>query len=126
MVMTPKKILVVEDNPVNLRLIRMTLQPRGYSLLSATSGEEGLAVALSESPDLILLDIQLPGKSGLEVLRELKESPQMAGIPVIALTAYAMKGDRERFLEAGFDAYAEKPIDVREFPKLVDQMLSGR
>ncbi|MDD4859124.1 MAG: response regulator [Dehalococcoidales bacterium] len=118
------KVLIVEDNPLNMRLIEMTLRTGGYHLLRAADGEDALAMARKEKPSLIIMDIQLPGMSGLEVTRLLRRSPEFAGTPIIALTAYAMKGDETRFLEAGCSAYVPKPIDIRKFPKLVADMLS--
>ena len=124
--MSQKKILVVEDNPRNMRLIEVTLKARGYLILGARDGEKGLKTALAERPDLIIADIQLPKMDGLELIRRLKERPGFEHIPVIALTAYAMKGDKGRFLEAGCDAYLSKPIDTRELPRLVEEMLSPK
>lgn len=119
-----KTILVVEDNPKNMRLMRMILSANGYDVLEATDGEEGLKMAQEGRPDLIVLDIQLPKMEGTEVAKRLRAMPEFDGIPLIALTAYAMKGDQERILEAGFDSYMSKPIDTRELPSLVAQMLS--
>lgn len=119
-----KTILVVEDNPKNMRLMRMILNANGYNVLEATDGEEGLKMAQEGRPDLIVLDIQLPKMEGTEVAKRLRAMPEFDGIPLIALTAYAMKGDQERILEAGFDSYMSKPIDTRELPSLVAQMLS--
>lgn len=119
-----KTILVVEDNPKNMRLMRMILSANGYDVLEATDGEEGLKMAQEGRPDLIVLDIQLPKMEGTEVAKRLRAMPEFDGIPMIALTAYAMKGDQERILEAGFDSYMSKPIDTRELPSLVAQMLS--
>jgi CheY-like chemotaxis protein len=116
------KILVVEDNPRNMRLIGMALKAKGYLLLEATDGEEGLRMALEESPDLIIMDIQLPRIDGIEVTRRLRQG--FDHVPIIALTAYAMKGDRERILEAGCDAYLAKPIDTRILPQMVEEILS--
>ena len=121
-----EKILVVEDNPQNMRLIEMTLKAKNYTLLKATDGEEALEIATRERPALILMDIQLPRMSGLEVTRKLRETPAFSHTPIICLTAYAMKGDREKALECGCDAYMSKPINTRELPGMIIEMLSQR
>lgn len=118
-----EKILIVEDNPQNMRLIEMLLRDKGYTLLKATDGDEALDVALRELPDLIIMDIHLPKLSGLEVTKKLRETPVSSHIPIIAITAYAMKGDKERVIEAGCDAYVSKPIDTRELPGVIAEML---
>jgi len=118
-----KKILIVEDNPQNMKLMEMLLEAKGYILLEAIDGEQAMDVATTERPDLILMDIQLPKMSGLEVTRKLRQLPAFNHIPIIAITAYAMKGDKEKFIEAGCDAYLTKPIDTRELPKVISEML---
>jgi len=118
-----KKILIVEDNPQNMRLIEMALSADSYTLLQATNGEEALEVAKKERPDLIIMDIQLPKMSGLEVTRKLREIPQFSRTPIIAITAYAMKGDKEKALNAGCNAYLSKPIKARDLPGLIAKML---
>jgi two-component system cell cycle response regulator DivK len=118
-------ILVVEDNERNLKLLRDVLEYAGYDVRAARTGEDGIALAASELPDLVLMDLQLPGIDGMEALRQLRESPRTADIPVVAVTAQAMKHDRERALQAGFDGYVEKPISVRAFPDQVRGFLSG-
>jgi two-component system cell cycle response regulator DivK len=110
-----KVILIVEDNDKNLKLARDVLQFGGFRTLEATSGEEGVAKALAERPDLILMDIQLPGMDGIAALKKLREDERMRGVPIVALTASVMKSDRERFDAAGFDAFLQKPIDVKTF-----------
>jgi len=117
------KILIVEDNPQNMKLVVMTLQPRGYQLIGATDGEEALKVADREKPDLILMDIQIPKINGLEVTRRLKQMPAFTHTPIIAITAHAMKGDEQKIAEAGCDAYITKPFSTRELPVLVAKML---
>ena len=119
-----QKILIVEDNPRNMRLIEMLLKARGYALLNATDGEQAMNMAIRERPDLIIMDIQLPTVDGIEVTRRLRQTPALSRTPIIALTAYAMKGDRERFISAGCDAYLSKPINTRELPKLICELLS--
>jgi len=121
----PEKILIVEDNPQNMKLLLMTLRPHGYVLLEAEDGQEALKIAVRDKPDLIIMDIQLPKMSGLEVTRKLRQMPTFNHVPIIAITAYAMKGDKEKFIESGCDAYLSKPIDTRELPRVVEGMLSG-
>ena len=121
-----QKVLIVEDNPLNMRLIEMVLKSNSYTLLKATDGEEALDIATREQPDLVLMDIRLPTVSGLEVARRLKENPAFSHIPIIALTAHAMKGDKEKAIEAGCDSYLSKPINTRELPRLVADMLLRR
>jgi two-component system cell cycle response regulator DivK len=118
-----KKILIVEDNPTNMRLIGMVLKSRGYKLLGASDGEEALAVAIKRKPDLIVMDIQLPKMDGLEVTRRLRQTPEFKQTPIIALTASAMDGDREKIIAAGCDEYISKPVNTRQFPQLVAEML---
>ena len=118
-------ILVVEDNERNLKLLRDVLEYAGYDVRVARTAEDGITLAVSEPPDLVLMDLQLPGIDGMEALRRLRESPRTAGIPVVAVTAQAMKQDRERALAAGFNGYVEKPISVRAFPDQVRMFLSG-
>jgi len=121
-----EKILIVEDNPQNMTLIQIILRDKSYTLLKAIDGEEALDVAVREQPDLIIMDIQLPKLSGLEVTRRLRQLPAFRHVPIVALTAYAMKGDKERFIAAGCDAYLSKPISTRELPKMIARMLQQR
>jgi CheY-like chemotaxis protein len=107
-------ILLVEDNEKNMKLLRDVLTAKGYRVLEATSGEEAVEVSLAERPQLVLMDVQLPGIDGLEALRRVRDDARTAAIPVLALTAQAMEGDRERFLAAGFDGYLAKPVDLVE------------
>ena len=118
-------ILVVEDNERNLKLLRDVLEYAGYDVRAARTGEDGVALAVKEPPDLVLMDLQLPGIDGTEALRRLRKNPRTADIPVVAVTAQAMKQDRERALEAGFNGYVTKPISVRAFPDQVRGFLSG-
>jgi two-component system cell cycle response regulator DivK len=117
------KILIVEDNPANMRLIKMVLRDKGYSLLEATDGEEALAIAIKERPDLIVMDIQLPKMDGLEVTRRLRQASRFSQVPIIALTASTMEGDREKIMAAGCDEHVSKPVNTRRFPLLVAEML---
>ena len=121
-----ERILIVEDNPQNMRLLEMVLRARNYALVKATDGEEALDVAMRERPDLIIMDIQLPKLNGLEVTRKLRETPDLRHTPIIGVTAYAMKGDKERIIESGCDAYLSKPINTRELPEVISQMLLQR
>ena len=118
-------ILVVEDNERNLKLLRDVLEYAGYEVRAAQTAEDGIALAVSKPPDLVLMDLQLPGIDGMEALRRLREDPRTAGIPVVAVTAQAMRQDRERALAAGFDGYVEKPISVRAFLDQVRRFLPG-
>jgi two-component system cell cycle response regulator DivK len=116
-------ILIIEDNPANLKLATMVLEHAGYQLLHAENAADGIATARRCKPDLILMDIQLPGMDGLAATRILKADLETAGIPIVALTAFAMKGDEERILAAGCDGYIAKPFDYKEFLARVDSTL---
>lgn len=105
------KVLIIEDNEKNRYLISFLLQDEGYEVIEAETGEKGIEIALQEDPDLILMDIQLPGIDGLETTRRIRASAIDGKIPIVALTSYAMSGDRERALAAGCNGYVEKPID---------------
>jgi len=118
-----KNILVVEDNPVIMELVRTLLTSFGYNYTGAEDGFEGLKAVDENDFDLILLDIQLPGMDGLEVLKRLKEDPDTGNIPVIALTAHAMYGDEQKFLRAGCSGYVSKPIDIPRFKELLERLL---
>jgi two-component system, cell cycle response regulator DivK len=117
--MSVARILVVEDNALNLKLIRDVLQFAGYEVVEATTGEEGIRLAIEGGPDLILMDLQLPGIDGSEALRSIRSDPRTSAIPVVAVSAFAMKADRERAYRDGFDGYLEKPISVRALPDQV-------
>jgi two-component system cell cycle response regulator DivK len=121
-----EQILIVEDNPLNMRLIEMTLRPKGYRLLGATDGEKALDMAIKEKPDLIIMDIQLPKVSGLEVTKRLRQMPAFNHIPIIAVTAHAMKGDEAKIIDAGCDAYLPKPINTRQLPVVITELLLQR
>ena len=120
------RILIVEDSPQNMRLLEMVLRNKSYTLLKATDGEEALDMAMRERPDLIIMDIQLPKMNGLEVAKKLRETPAFSHTPIIAITAYAMKGDKERVIESGCNAYLSKPINTRELPEMIAEMLLQR
>jgi two-component system, cell cycle response regulator DivK len=117
--MAGERILVVEDNDKNMKLFRDVLQATGYETLEATTGEEAVDLALAQQPALVLMDVQLPGIDGIQALAQLRGDPRTASIPVLALTAQAMQGDRERFLDAGFDGYLSKPVNVVELVNAV-------
>lgn len=121
--MSPNRILVVEDNPKNLKLVRDVLTHSGYEVIEATSGEDGVRLAGETSPDLILMDLQLPGIDGTEALRQIRASDHNPGVPVVAVTAFAMNDDRDRAFESGFNGYVEKPISVRVLPQQVRDFL---
>ncbi|MCD6453485.1 MAG: response regulator [Dehalococcoidales bacterium] len=121
-----KRVLIVEDNPQNMKLLLMTLRPHGYDLLQAVDGEQALEVAIKSNPDLIIMDIQIPKMDGLEVTRRLRQMPAFNQVPIVAVTAYAMKGDREKVIRAGCDAYLPKPINTRQLPGLISGMLKPK
>lgn len=116
-------VLVVEDNDMNMQLVEYLLEEGGFAILKATSGEEALRVTAENTPDLILMDIHLPGMDGLSVVRQMKEDGRIRSVPILALTAHAMRGDRDRFLEAGCDGYISKPIDVKTFIPAIQRYL---
>ena len=116
-------ILIVEDNEKNMKLVRDVLQAKGYATIEAVSGEEGIRLAALRKPDLILMDIQLPGINGIEALRVLRANPETAKIPAVAVTASVMQQDRKHITEAGFDGYLGKPLNLKEFLETVRTML---
>ena len=122
----PKKILVVEDNQDSRELVVKILKNKGYQLIEAADGEEAIAKVYSEKPDLILLDISIPKLDGFEVTKRLKEQEDLKNIPIVALTAHAMKGDREKFISIGFEGYISKPINIHELPDQVRSYLKGK
>jgi two-component system cell cycle response regulator DivK len=119
------RVLVIEDNPANMKLASMLLTNAGHTVLGAVDAESGLALARAERPDLVLMDIQLPGMEGLAATAILKQDPATAGIPVIALTAMAMKDDEEKSQIAGCDAYIAKPLRYRELYAAIDSLLAA-
>jgi two-component system cell cycle response regulator DivK len=118
-----KKVLIVEDNELNMKLFHDLLEAQGYDILETREGLQALAMAREHHPDLILMDIQLPEISGLEVTKWLKEDEELAAIPVVAVTAFAMKGDEERIREGGCEAYISKPISVTHFLETIRGLL---
>ena len=119
-----KKILVIEDNEMNQDLILRRLKKKGFEVLLAVDGEEGLKMIRESTPDLILLDMSIPKKDGWTVAKECKEDPALEGIPIIALTAHAMQGDREKALAAGCDEYESKPIEFKQLMVKIDRLAS--
>jgi len=115
-----ERILVVEDNETSMKLVRDVLQAKGYSTLEATTGEDAVELARTLDPALVLMDVQLPGIDGIEALAQLRGDERTSAIPVVALTAQAMRGDSERFLDVGFDGYLSKPVDVVELIRVVE------
>ena len=122
----PKRVLIVEDNDLNMKLFHDLLEAHGYDILQTKDGMEALRLARLHHPDLILMDIQLPEVSGLEVTKWIKEDDDLRTIPIIAVTAFAMKGDEEKIREGGCEAYIAKPISVANFLQTVERFLSLR
>jgi CheY-like chemotaxis protein len=121
--MTIKTILVVEDNELNMKLVRGLIKIGKYGMLEAIDAESGIEQIREQRPDLVLMDIQLPGMDGLSATKIIKEDPSLKDIPVVALTSYAMQGDEEKALEAGCSGYIAKPIDTRKFLETIAQYL---
>jgi two-component system cell cycle response regulator DivK len=124
--MTPEPILIVDDNAQNLKLARVILAGEGYDVKTAVDAEDALSILESFTPRLILMDLQLPRMDGLALTRQIKADPSRRRIIIIALTAYAMKGDEEKALAAGCDGYMSKPIDIDALPRMVARLLAGR
>lgn len=119
----PEKVLIIEDNDRNRKLVKILLEANKYEVIEAGTGEEALKYLQDNKPAVILLDIQLPNMDGITLAKILKSRDDTKSIPIIAVTAYAMKGDKERMLEAGCDAYVSKPIDTRQLPLIVADMI---
>jgi two-component system cell cycle response regulator DivK len=119
-------ILIVEDNEKNLKLVRDVLQVKGYETLEAVTAEDGLKIAAERMPDLVLMDIQLPGMNGIEALKALRANPATAAIPVIAITASVMQQDRQEIMRAGFNGFIEKPINLRNFLDTVQKAMQAK
>ena len=120
-----KRLLIIEDNAQNLYMMRFLLEKRGFTVVGAETGPRGIELALTCDPVAILLDIQLPGMDGYAVARELRKNPALRGVPIVAVTSYAMAGDREKTLAAGCTAYMEKPIDPETFGEEIDRQLAA-
>ena len=118
-------ILIVEDNEKNMKLARDVLQSRGYVTLEAVTGEDGVRMAIEKKPDLVLMDIQLPGINGIEALRQVRADPECARIPIVAFTASVMSSDRSQITAAGFDGFLGKPINLKEFLETIKQVLEA-
>lgn len=123
--MISKKVLIVEDSEINRRLMRDVLLYHGFDVLEASDGKEGIELAMSERPDLILLDMQMPVMDGFEFLKIIRNNQALKDIKIIAVTSYAMVGDRERILGAGADDYIAKPVDTRELPRRIMRILNN-
>lgn len=119
------KVLVVEDNPNNMKLITMVLKRNEYETIGAVTGEEGVEMAASENPDIILMDIQLPGIDGYEATRQIKQLESMGDVSIIAITSYAMASDREKVMHAGCSGYLEKPINPLTIMNQVEKIIKG-
>jgi two-component system cell cycle response regulator DivK len=124
--MAGEQILVVEDNEKNMKLFRDVLRATGYRTLEASTGGQALLLAAEHGPALVLMDVRLPDMTGVEALSRLRNDERTALIPVLAVTAQAMKGDRQRFIEAGFDGYLSKPVDIDELLATVEHHCGGR
>jgi CheY-like chemotaxis protein len=120
------RVLIVDDNPTNLKLVTYLVAAQGHDVATAVDAESALATIRAKAPDVILMDLQLPGIDGLALTREIKADPKTRHIAVIAVTAYAMKGDQEKALAAGCDDYVTKPIDTRALPGVIDRHVRGR
>ena len=120
------KVLIAEDNAVNRELLRELLEARGYDVVEACDGQEALAVIERAEPDILLLDIGMPVLDGFGVVRALRENPRLAMLPAVAVTAYAMQGDREKILSSGFDGYLSKPVDARVLAEELERLLGKR
>ncbi len=121
--MSDKNVMVVEDNEKNRKLMRVVLKAKGYNIIEAATGEEALNLLKNQKPDIILMDIQLPGIDGLTLIKQIKASVITKDIPIIAVTAYAMKGDEQKILDTGCDAYVSKPINTQELPRIVEKYI---
>jgi two-component system, cell cycle response regulator DivK len=119
-------VLAIDDNPANLKLIRVLLSGEGFEVRTAADAESALTLLQTYHPQLILMDLQLPGMDGLELTKRLKADPKTRAIPILALTAYAMKGDEEKALAAGCDGYITKPIDTQTLPDIIRKYLAPR
>jgi CheY-like chemotaxis protein len=120
------KVLIAEDNAVNRELLRELLESRGYEVLEACDGQEALQMVEQAQPDILLLDIGMPVLDGFGVIRKIRENPSLATMPVLAVTAYAMQGDRERIMKSGFNGYLSKPVDARSLAEELRRLLSKR
>lgn len=121
--MPDKNVMVVEDNEKNRKLMRVVLKSKGYNVIEATTGEEALNLLKNQKPHIILMDIQLPGIDGLTLIKQIKADTLTKEIPIIAVTAYAMKGDEQKILDTGCEAYMSKPINTQELPLMIEKYI---
>lgn len=121
--MPDKNVMVVEDNEKNRKLVRVVLKSKGYNVIEATTGEEALNILKNQKPNIILMDIQLPGIDGLTLIKQIKADATTKEIPIIAVTAYAMKGDEQKILDTGCEAYMSKPINTQELPLTIEKYI---
>ena len=121
--MSDKNVMVIEDNEKNRKLMRVVLKAKGYNVIEATTGEEALSLLKGNIPDIILMDIQLPGIDGLTLVKQIKADALTKDIPIIAVTAYAMKGDEQKILDTGCNAYVSKPINTQELPLTIEKYI---
>jgi len=121
--MSDKNVMVVEDNEKNRKLMRVILKAKGFNVIEATTGEEALGILKNQKPDIILMDIQLPGVDGLTLTKQIKADATSSSIPIIAVTAHAMKGDEQKILDAGCDGYISKPVNTQELPFTVERYI---
>ncbi|MCC7212703.1 MAG: response regulator [Candidatus Brocadia sp.] len=121
--MPDKNVMVVEDNEKNRKLVRVVLKSKGYNVIEATTGEEALNILKNQKPNIILMDIQLPGIDGLTLIKQIKADAATKEIPIIAVTAYAMKGDEQKILDTGCEAYMSKPINTQELPLAIEKYI---
>lgn len=119
-----KRILIIEDHELNRILLRDLMQMHGYEVIDRITAEDGIKTAAERNPDIILMDVQLPGMDGLTATRQLKSDPKTKHIPIIVVTSFAMEYDKKKALDAGADDYAPKPIDTRRLPKIVEELLN--
>lgn len=122
--MSDKNVMVVEDNEKNRKLMRVILKAKGFNVIEATTGEEALGILKNQKPDIILMDIQLPGVDGLTLTKQIKADATCSVIPIIAVTAHAMKGDEQKILDAGCDGYISKPVNTQELPSIVEKYMN--
>jgi CheY-like chemotaxis protein len=121
--MPDKNVMVVEDNEKNRKLMRVVLKSKGYNVIEATTGEEALNLLKNQKPNIIMMDIQLPGIDGLTLIKQIKADAMTKEIPIIAVTAYAMKGDEQKILDTGCEAYMSKPINTQELPIIIEKYI---
>ncbi len=122
--MSGNNVMVVEDNEKNRKLMRVILKAKGYNVVEAATGEEALGILKNQKPDIILMDIQLPGIDGITLIKQIKTDAATKDIPILAVTAYAMKGDEQKIMAAGSDGYLSKPINTQELPAIIEKYLN--